>query len=268
MLVLDIILLLVLVGLGALTLTLYMRVRRFAREVASMPVLSDQLATVMTGCKQTLDSMVRTAGSNGQLLVQQGDRAQQTIQELSFLISRAEKMLDALEKAAPASALAAAVQSANPSPLEDLVHEAAVMPGRQHGQVMPTTTARSAAHAAAAHMQQPMAQQSQQNGNAQSFLSADEHRLPYSTPNRPVGNALRRIAKPLPSESADEAVVMPGRLQGVNAQATPRLEPQKPAPQKPVAMRTSVAAYATSSTRNTMSTEAEMELRRALEESL
>lgn len=257
MLVLDIILLLVLVGLAALTLTLYMRVRRFAREVAAMPVLSDQLTVAMTACKQTLDSMVRVAGSHGQALSQHGDRAQQTIQELSFMISRAEKMLDALEQKAPASAIASTVKTAAPSPLEEFVQDAAVMPGRHHAAhhapvqntVMPTPTARVAAQAAAAHVQQP-----QQQPNP---LSADEHRLPYSTPNRPVGNALRRIAKPLPQEAADEAVVMPGRLGS-----------SRPAPQKPVAMRTSVAAYATSSTRNTMSTEAEMELRRALEESL
>lgn len=249
MLVLDIVLLLVLMGLAALTLTLYLRVRRFAREVAAMPVLSDQLAVAMTGCKQTLDNMVRVAGNHGQALSQSGERAQQTIQELSFLISRAEKMLDALEQAAPASAIASTVKTAAPSPLQDMVQEAAVMPGRTHA-AMPTQTARVAAQAAAQHVQ-PQVQQAALNP-----LSADDHRLPYSTPNRPVGNALRRIAKPLPTE-ADEAVVMPGRLGGA-----------RPAPQKPVAMRTSVAAYATSSTRNTMSTEAEMELRRALEESL
>src|SRR5690606_11889759 len=112
--------------------------------------------------------------------------------------------------------------------------------------------------AAAPHVQQ--ARVTTEAVSQQNFLSADEHRLPYSTPNRPVGNALRRIAKPLSQEAIDEAVVMPGRLTNGGA--------PRPAPQKPVAMRTSAAAYAASSTRNTMSTEAEMELRRALEESL
>lgn len=339
LLLLDVLLFVTLLAIGGLCVLLFMRIRRFTDEAARMPVLSDDLASAMTSCRTVLENMQRTASRHGMALTEKTQKAEQSVEELKFLLARAERALTHLEGKLPADLAPINQTTERPQPTS---HQPRGMNGYQtqsqpqnqgqtssHSQALderamltqedtPLQHEPQTAESYAARRRQPSPQeltaqaelaresalselQKQYKTDYQfdektvrdedeevalhrqerAFLSAEEHRLPFSTPNRPMGSAIKRLAKPM-QDKKDDAVVMPGRDGGSSMNGSSSAYAPQQTTQKPAALRTTAAAYSQSASRfggqsyngessNTarkLTTDAEQELRRALKESL
>jgi len=203
----DVILMLMMLGLFGLILTLHFKLKAFGRDALRVPALADDLTQAITTSRTAMQELAKTARTDGAKLENLVSTAARSTQELTYLIDRAEKVLErfdnhtqngAMRLNVPEAATAASAPIAKPAPI-----------------ATPTATPTSA---------------------------------------------------PRPMATSTQAAVMPGRYKKEMATPTPE------APFKPASFGSTAAAYSMATkfraeaTDDTpaMSSEAELELRRAL----
>lgn len=89
----DILLMLSLVVLTGLVLALHMKLRQFGREAMRVPALADDLTQAITTSRSTMQELMRVARTDGVRLEDFNGKANKTLQELVYVLDRAEKVL-------------------------------------------------------------------------------------------------------------------------------------------------------------------------------
>ena len=92
-LIFDIFLTVLLLGVGGLMAVLYVRVQTLVRAETTLPTLSDQFVAAMQSAREALKSMGDIAHQKGGELDDKVFVAERTLQDLTYMIDRAEKVL-------------------------------------------------------------------------------------------------------------------------------------------------------------------------------
>ncbi len=94
----DILLLLSLSVLTGLVLVLHIKLRQFGREAMRVPALADDLTQAITTSRSTMQDLMRIARTDGARLEDFNGKANKTLQELVYVLDRAEKVLLQFDK--------------------------------------------------------------------------------------------------------------------------------------------------------------------------
>ena len=153
--VFNVVLLTVMLGLASLVLLLHLRLRAFGAEAVRVPALADELTRAITTSRTAMSELARTARTDGVKLEEATTAAERTLQDLIYVLDRAEKILTQFDshlaahpvpKTAPMSTaqqrsepvsepiVTAAAPEPTPAEQPDLatatLKNAAIMPGR------------------------------------------------------------------------------------------------------------------------------------------
>ena len=237
--VIDFLLMLSIGGLAGLVIALHLKLRQFSAEASKVPALADDLTRAITASRSTMQALANAAKTDGARLEELLSQAERARQEMVYVLDRAEQVLaqfDSRLEEQPA-----------PQPRRLNSHNGAPQPNsleaspqqRLHG------------------VQQPGPQQ-------QTPPAPEQSRPQPASQNGAETHAGREGG----TRAQNKAAIMPGRYQarlGVDQNGRPR-------PYKPASFQSGAAAYGASaqnqSTESSSATEAESELRRALENAI
>lgn len=90
----DLVLMLTMAGLLGVVLVLHFKLKEFGRDAMRVPALADDLTTAITTSRTAMQELAKSARTDGALLEEYTSKAARNIQELTFLIDRAEKVLE------------------------------------------------------------------------------------------------------------------------------------------------------------------------------
>ena len=90
----DLVLMLTMAGLLGVVLVLHFKLKEFGRDAMRVPALADDLTTAITTSRTAMQELAKSARTDGALLEEYTSKASRNIQELTFLIDRAEKVLE------------------------------------------------------------------------------------------------------------------------------------------------------------------------------
>lgn len=90
----DLVLMLTMVGLLGVVLVLHFKLKEFGRDALRVPALADDLTKAITTSRTAMQDLAKSARTDGTLLEEYTGKASRSIQELTYLIDRAEKVLE------------------------------------------------------------------------------------------------------------------------------------------------------------------------------
>ena len=96
-LAIDAVLFLMMFALGGLFVVLHLRLRRFHQEVGAMPVLADDLTRALAGSTKAMQQLAQAAQRDGNQLEDTIARAEHILQDLTYVLDRADKTLARLD---------------------------------------------------------------------------------------------------------------------------------------------------------------------------
>jgi hypothetical protein len=275
-LAIDIALMVVLFGLGGLLLMLHQRIRDLATQAQQMPMLSEQLNEALNRTREALRLLAEAARTEGARLEDKTLLANRTLQDFDFVLDRAEKVLRRFdERPSLTTAAAPEIPVTRPKPApampDVLARSSEVQPEpRPVAKPQPQPTDGRPLTGAAALAAVAAARQRVRREEPLSKPAAEQLLAPR--PARTAPAVAPTVAKAAPAKPA------PAVPTAVAPAATPTARPVKPA-----SPSLGAAAYSAAATRPVVDeekptakaaprrqplTDAERDLRRALEEAL
>ena len=237
--IVDFLLMLSIGGLVGLVIALHLKLRRFSEEAEKVPALADDLTRAITTSRDTMQALAKSAKTDGARLEELLSRAESSRQDLIYVLDRAEQVLKQFDtrladQPVPRLDRTQNTATASTAPSSPAFSEPSQTPQQESSKSQPTPQDQSQA--------QPQTQ-----------------------------------AHSKPQETESKAAIMPGRYQsrlGVDQNGSPT-------PYRPASYQSGAAAYGANAqnyeraqetshnqTDNTTTTDAEGELRRALENAI
>ena len=121
----DVILMLTMAGLGGLVYVLHMKLKEFGRDAMRVPALADDLTTAITTSRTAMQELAQAARTDGARLENLTSRAAGCTQELTYLIGRAEKVLERFDALSDRGLLRNDTFSAQPKTTTETIAPAA-----------------------------------------------------------------------------------------------------------------------------------------------
>lgn len=90
----DLVLMLTMAGLLGVVLVLHFKLKEFGRDALRVPALADDLTKAITTSRTAMQELAKSARTDGALLEEYTSKAARNIHELTYLIDRAEKVLE------------------------------------------------------------------------------------------------------------------------------------------------------------------------------
>jgi hypothetical protein len=209
----DVFLTILLTGIGGLMAVLYMRVRALTQAEQTLPTLSDQFLEAIQRGRDALRDMGDMAQARGTELDDKVFVAERALQDLTYMLDRAEKVLQKMDVQLGMSTPSAPIQAsrpvettaARPQPEQPTMSEAAlrrrksdavstdavVMPGRQ------TPGRRMSAQSQIEQSKQPAFRPSTRQGSAAAYAAMGAETVSAGTTHVAVSDVERDLRRAL-----------------------------------------------------------------------